>query len=227
VQIRLLNDAPTVMLVGLFPAFLSPKPPTPPATTSPPPQPVVIPYWHIESFNSPAVFLTRFFEVDRDLSEEIHGFGLRVRIDPGKAPAVAAVQYAEALVVAVKFLLKIDDVTSLVPQLGRLVGNYIASARAVRQRTASSYGVGRGRSEQMTTTGIYCDSLLGRCSACESYVEASRYIDVIRQQREAERIQKQIQLLDLEAQRRMKLLEAKKFDPFEPAPAPVTGPDHK
>src|SRR5262249_60124557 len=115
----------------------------------------------------------------------IHGFGLRVRIDPGKAPAVAAVQYAEALVVAVKFLLKIDDVTSLVPQLGRLVGNYIAGARAVRQRTASGYGVGHGRSEQMTTTGIYCDSLLGRCSACESYVEASRYIDVILKQREA------------------------------------------
>lgn len=220
VQIRLLNDAPAIMLAGLFPALLSPVPPVPPATTPAPAQPVVIPYWHIESFNSPAVFLTRFFEVDRDLSEEIHGWGLRVRIDPGRAPAVAAVQYAEALVVAVKFLLKQDDVASLIPQLGRLVANYIAGARAVRQRTAAGYGVGRGKTEQITTTGIYCDSLLGRCSACESYVEASRYADITRQQRDADRIQKEVQLLDLEAQRRAKLLEAKMYDPFDTPPPP-------
>jgi hypothetical protein len=215
VQIRLLNDAPTVMLPSLFPAFY----------TSNPPRPVVIPYWHIESFNAPAVFLTRFFEVDRDLSEEIHGWGLRVRIDPGKAPAVAAVQYAEALVVAVRFLLRITDLQPLIPRLGALVASYVAGARAIRQRTAANYGVSqdrvlRGRSEQMTTPGIYADSLLGRCSACEAYAEGARYVEIMRQQREVERIHMETQLLDLERQRRVKLLEAKKLDPFEPAPTP-------
>jgi hypothetical protein len=212
VQIRLLNDAPMVMLPGLFPAFY----------TTTPPRPVVIPYWHIESFNSPAVFLTRFFEVDRDLSEEIHGWALRVRIDPGKVPAVAAVQYAEALVVAVRFLLGITNLQPLIPRLAALVASYIAGARAIRQRTAANYGVGRGRSEQMTTPGIYADSLLGRCSACETYAEGTRYVEVMRQQREAERIQMETQLLDLERQRRIKLLEAKKLDPFEP-PTPAPG----
>jgi hypothetical protein len=213
VQLRLVNDAPTVMLPGLFPVFYTP--PTP----ADPPRPVMIPYWTIESFNSPAVFLTRFFEVDRDLSQDINGWGLRVRIDVGKTSAQrTALQLAEALIVAVKYLLKLDPANHL-PALGAVVANYFQSALALRARTAATYGVGRGRSEQITTPGIYVDSLLGHCTACEEYVEAARYIDATRQNLEATRIKIETDLLDLERQRRVKLIEAKKYDPFEDSSA--------
>ena len=218
VQLRLLNDAPTVMLPGLFPAFYTP-------VGNEPLRPVVIPYWVIESFNSPAVFLTRFFEVDRDLSQDINGWGLRVRIDVGTTTAArAAAQLAEALIIAVKYLLKLDPAQHI-PALGKIVANYFQSTQAIRERNATTYAVGRGRSEQVTTPGVYVDSLLGRCSACEENVEAGRYVEVMRQQRESERLKAENDLLEMERQRRVKLLEAKKLDPFElPAGSVATNP---
>jgi hypothetical protein len=94
--------------------------------------------------------------------------------------------------------------------------NYALAAKAIRQRTASTYGVGKGRSEQITTPGIYADSMLGSCTACEDYVQASRYMDVIRQEEERKHLEAENKLLELERQRRVKLLEAKKLEPFEP-----------
>ena len=215
VQLRLLNDAPTVMLPGLFPTFFTPTQP------NEPPRPVPIPYWVLESFNSPAVFLTRFFEVDRDFSQDINGWGLRVRIDAARAPGSAALQLAEALIVAVKFLLELDpSIPATIAALGSLVANYFQSARAVRQRNVTTYGPGKGRSEQITTPGIYVDSLMGRCTACEAYVEATRYIDATRHHHEANRVKAETELLELERQRRVKLLEAKRYEPFDAVPPP-------
>jgi len=204
VQLRLENDAPTVMLPGIFPAVYSD------GTTR-----VVIPYWTIEAFTSPAVFLTQYFEVDRDLSEELHGFGLRVRMDAGRSPAAAINQLAEALIVALKYLLKIDP-TAHKQALADFIRNYVANTTALRQSSAKNYGVGLGRSEQVTTPGIYADSLLGRCSACEDYVEASRYLDVMRQYGELNRVKRDGELAEQERKRREMLLAATKLEPFEP-----------
>jgi hypothetical protein len=96
----------------------------------------------------------------------------------------------------------------------------VRHARALRASTVAGYGPGRGRSEQLTTPGIYADSLLGRCTACEDYVDASRYVDVMRQDAEREMTKLQGALLELERQRRERLLKNNKLDPFELPPRP-------
>jgi hypothetical protein len=210
VQTRLDGDAPTVMLPGLFPAVYADG------------TAVDIPYWAIESFTSPANFLTQFFDVDRDLSAEISGWALRVRCNSLEAPDLAVQQVVDALIVAVKYLLKLDP-QAHVGTIAAVVSNYVRQARALRAGTVAGYGPGLGRSEQLTTPGIYADSLLGRCTACEDYVAASRYVDVMRLDAEREAAELQAALLELERQRRARLLEAKKLDPFEPIPGVPPG----
>jgi hypothetical protein len=213
IQLRLTNDAVTVMLPGLFPAFYTTN------GVPDPTRPVRIPYWTIEGFNSPAVFLTQFFEVDRDLSQGLNGWALRVRTDPAAAPVDVVVQLTEALVVAVTFLLRLDP-SQHIEAIGEFVKDYVANALALRERGADSYGKGKGRSEQMTTPGVYVDSLLGRCTACEDYVEASRFFDVLRQREEATALERQNELAAAERDRRKKLLDANTLDPFS-VPAEV------
>ena len=163
IQLRLTNDAVTVILPGLFPPFYTTGGVPDPA------RPVKIPYWAIEAFSSPAVFLTQFFQVDRDLSQELNGWALRVRTDPGTASDDAIIQLIEALAVAVKSLLKLDP-SAHVEAIAAFVRDHFSNALAVRERGAASYGKDKGRSEQITSPGIYVDSLLGRCTACEDDV---------------------------------------------------------
>jgi hypothetical protein len=141
--------------------------------------------------------------------------GLRVRIDIGRSPATAVHQLAQALAVAVKYLLRLDPAEHI-ESMAAFVADYVATTKSLRQRTATSYGVGLGRSEQVTTPGIYVDSLLGHCTACEDYVQASRYVDAMRAQEEWRSIERQNALLALERDRRERLLKANKLDPFEP-----------
>jgi hypothetical protein len=212
VQFLLTNDAVTVMLPGLFPPFYTKE------GAPDPTRPVKIPYWTIEAFSSPAVFLTQFFDVDRDLSQDLNGWALRVRTDPGAAPDDVIVQLIEALAVAVKFLLRLEP-NSHRAEITAFVTDYVANALALRERGADSYGKEKGRTEQMTTPGIYVDSLLGRCTACEDYVEASRFFDVLRQREEAIALERQNELAATERDRRKKLLEANTLDPFGGPPA--------
>jgi hypothetical protein len=58
--------------------------------------------------------------------------------------------------------------------------------------------------------------MLGRCSACEDYVEASRYLDVRRQEQEVEKLTRENKLSELEATRRVELIGQKKLEPFGP-----------
>ena len=200
VQLRLENDAPTLMLPVVFPAQYDDK------------TPVRIPYGALESFTAPANFITQFFMVDRDLSEEIHGWGLRVRSDALAAPKDALMRVTEALVIAVRYLIRADlSQQPTIDLLATLVSNYATQATSMRARLAANYGPGLGQSEQIMTPGIYADSLLGRCTACEDYVESSRYLDVIKQQSDLD-----FQATELE--RRQKRLAAGMLDPFEPLP---------
>ena len=208
VQLLLTNDAVTVMLPGLFPPFYTT------AGAPDPTRPVKIPYWTIEAFSSPAVFLTQFFEVDRDLSQDLNGWALRVRTDPAADAENLVVQLIEALAVAVKFLLRLEP-NDHRSAIGAFVKDYIENALAVRERGPTSYGKGKGRSEQITTPGIYVDSLLGRCTACEDYVEASRFFDVLRQREEAIALERSNELAATERDRRKKLLDLNKLDPFD------------
>ena len=202
VQVRVINDAPLILFPSLFPAKYSDG------------KVVEIPYWTLESFTSPALFLTRFFEVDRDVSSEIHGFALRVRMDIATDPSSGLKMLAIALVVAVKYLLGLHP-PDQAGTLSTFIREYAASAQRTRSESLSRYGKGRGSSAQITTPGVYVDSLLGRCTACESYIEASRYVDVMTQfaqQRTAEAISTQA---ELEIRRREELLNGHILEPFE------------
>ena len=205
VQIRVDNDAPTVMLPGLFPATYSDN------------TPVEIPYDAIESFTSPANFLTQFFEVDRDLSDELNGWGLRVRCNSLLSPELAVRQVAEALIVVTFFLLRLNPADHL-DALGAMVANYVRQARALRARAVEEYGPGRGQSEQLVTPGIYADSMMGRCTACDQFAESRKYVEVMTGEAERAQIEISTALADLERQRRAKRLEGNKLDPFEAAP---------
>jgi hypothetical protein len=201
VQLRLANDAPMIILPGLFPDKTSDG------------KQVEIPYSAVESFTSPAVFLTQFFEIDRDISQEIWGWGLRVRMDAGRSPGAAITQLAQALIVAAKYLLKLDP-SMVITQLGTFISNYVTNTTKIRQRSLTNYGVSRGRTEQITTEGIYADSMIGRCSACEVYIESSRYEDVMLQNAQIKKVQAENALADLERKRREMLIAAGKLTPF-------------
>jgi hypothetical protein len=138
-------------------------------------------------------------------------------MDAGRSPTTAINQLAMALIITTKFLLKLDPATLIGP-LAAIVTNYFLNTTKLRQRSADTYGVDLGQSEQITTPGIYVDSLIGRCSACESSIEASRYVEVMRQYEELKQIARMNQLADTEVERRKKLLEAGKLDPFEVQP---------
>lgn len=206
VQLRLDNDSPVILLPALFPEVYSDGSGQ-----------VRIPYWVIESFNSPAVFLTQYFEIDRDLSQEIHGFALRVRMDIGRSPTQSLFALAESLIVALKYLFGLDP-AQFAHRLAEFITGYVDTASAVRGRALSSYGIGYGRSEQVTTPGVYCDSLLGRCTACEDYVQSSRYVDVQRQLQDVKHQEASTELLAQEARRRQLLLDKNDLGPFSTEP---------
>jgi hypothetical protein len=206
IQLRLENDALTIMLPGIFPSTYSNN------------EPVKIPYWAIESFTSPAVFLTQFFEVDRDLSQEIFGWGLKVRMDVGSSPREAISQLTQAILVALRYLLRIQDLEPYVVPLGAFIQRYVINAIAIRQRSLQTYGIDRGQSQQINSPGIYVDSLLGRCSGCEDYIIASRYQDIMAKEQERRGLEINNFLIEKENERRQRRLEDGNLEPFEPAP---------
>lgn len=208
VQMRFLNDAPVLYFPGLFPATYTNG------------RPVRIPYEVVESFTAPALFLTQYFDIDRDLSQEIHGFALRIRTDVGRAPVAGLRAIAEALVVATKTLLKVDPVQHT-KELGNFLANYATSAVNLRKNALATYGVGKGDSLQVNTPGVYVDSLLGQCSACEDTINAERFVAIERADAERHQIDATNKLINAEGERRRQLLKEGVLTPFD-APATPT-----
>jgi hypothetical protein len=84
VQVRLASDRPVLLLPAIFPRFYGPQEVRKGETTDVRPTEVDIPAHLVEGWRSPAVFLTRYFEVDRELSTQISGWALRLRADVGE-----------------------------------------------------------------------------------------------------------------------------------------------
>jgi hypothetical protein len=140
---------------------------------------------------------------------------VRVRTTVEGDGRAAARQAAEALLIAIKYLLKLDPAAH-VPAVSDLVGNYMKNAMVIREDSVRTYGVGKGRTTQITTPGVYADSLLGRCSACEPQLEARQYVEVMRLHAEQQQVERSADLLEAEVQRRRKRLDADNLEPFEP-----------
>jgi len=208
VQMRFINDAPVLYFPGLFPAAYTNG------------KTVRIPYEVIESFTAPALFLTQYFAIDRDLSQEIHGFALRIRADVGRAPAEGLRAITEALIVATKTLLRLEP-DNYANYLTIFARNYVKSAITVRRKALETYGIGNGKSLQVNTSGIYVDSLLGRCSACEDAINAERYVDIQRTEAERQQIDSTNQLVKAEVLRRQRLLDEGILTNFEVPATPT------
>lgn len=213
VQIRIVDDRPTLLLPGLFPLFYGPLQVRKVQSADVQPTTVAIPAHLVEGWNSPAVFLTQHFELDRDLSQTISGWALRLRADIGANPVSAARQLAEALVVAAKFLFRVDP-NGVTRQLTRIFESYLETVLAIRERSSQGYGVGRGSTEQLNTGGLYVDALRGRCTACTDHDESAHYVEVMTALEELHRLKSANVLDATEAERRHKLLADNKLDPF-------------
>jgi len=69
------------------------------------------------------------------------------------------------------------------------------------------------------TDGVVYDPELSHCSSCEPALEQAALIKLEREQAEAQKIGLELQLMELEVQRRQALLAAGTLDAFEAAPA--------
>jgi hypothetical protein len=219
IQLRLLADNPVVLLPAIFPRFYGPQDVRRGENLNIRPTEVEIPVHLVEGWRSPAVFLTRYFEVDRELSRQISGWALRLRADVGADPAGAARLLAEALVVATRYLFGVN-VEQNVRALGELFRDYCANILTARRRSADGYGPDKGTSVQLNTPGIYVDALRGRCIACTDQQESNDYVETMSAFEELRRTKMANELDDQEVERRKKLLDSNDLDPFEPAPVP-------
>jgi hypothetical protein len=220
VQIRIVDNRPAVLLPGVFPRYYGPKEQRRNEGQGQiRPTEVEIPVHLIEGWRTPAVFLTRYFEVDRELSRQISGWALRLRADFTRDAAGAARLLAEALVVAARFLFKVDPGLQLVP-LAQIFSDYCASILKAWQDSAAGYGEGLGTSLQLNSNGLYLDALRGRCTACTDHDEADQYVEAMTGLEELRRLQRANQLDDQEIERRKKRLEADDLGSFELTPTP-------
>jgi hypothetical protein len=218
IQLRLVGDRPVLLLPSLFPLFYGPPQVRRAEPLKVRPTEVEIPVYLVEGWRSPAVFLSRYFEVDRELSRQISGWALRLRADIGADPAGAARLWAEALVVAGRYLFRIDPDVELA-KLAEFFREYCATILEGRRQSAGAYGPDEGTSVQLNTNGVYVDSLRGRCTACSDTDEANQYVEALAGLEDLRRVRRANELDDQEVERRRKRLEKGELDPFEPAPA--------
>jgi hypothetical protein len=208
-----------ILIPGIFPRFYGAPEVRKGQISEIRPTDVEIPVHVFDGLRAPAAFLSRYFEVDREVSKQISGWALRLRGDMIADPASAARLWAEALVVAARYLFLVDPEAEMA-RLATLFRNYCAAIRTNAERTASTYGVGKGSSLQINTPGVYVDSLRGRCTACSDHDEAGRYVEVMTGLEELRRLKKANELDDQEILRRQKRLDDDLLDPFEPAATP-------
>jgi|GEM_PF-3230433 len=69
---------------------------------------------------------------------------------------------------------------------------------------------------EILTRGLYMDSMLGKCSACEDYITVSRSNEALKDFAMARELELQNALLEKEVARRQALLDNGIYDPFEP-----------
>ena len=74
------------------------------------------------------------------------------------------------------------------------------------------------------TDGVVYDPELAHCSSCEPGREAAAMLALEKQKAESMKACLEVQILELELERRRKLLDSDELAPFDPAPAPAPGP---
>jgi thermitase len=84
--------------------------------------------------------------------------------------------------------------------------------------------VDQERPISIPTDGVVYDPELAHCASCEPEREAASMLTLQKQRADSMKACLEVQILELELERRRKLLDNGKFTPFDPAPAPAPGP---
>jgi thermitase len=84
--------------------------------------------------------------------------------------------------------------------------------------------VDQERPISIPTDGVVYDPELAHCASCEPEREAASMLALEKQKAESMKACLEVQLLELELERRRKLLDAGELTPFDPAPAPAPAP---
>jgi hypothetical protein len=84
--------------------------------------------------------------------------------------------------------------------------------------------VDQERPISIPTDGVVYDPELAHCASCEPEREAASMLALEKQRAESMRACLEVQILELELERRRKLLDAGELTPFESAPAPAPAP---
>ncbi len=71
---------------------------------------------------------------------------------------------------------------------------------------------------EILTRGLYMDSMLGKCSACEDFITVSRSNEALKDYATARELELTNALLETEIARRQALLDSGVYDAFEPPP---------
>lgn len=202
VRLRFVNDAPMLLIAGVFPAVMSGGKTT------------VIPFGVLEALNSPPNFLIHYFEIDHDISQSIWGIALRARSNPfeeANDPAISLKQLAEALFIAAKYLYHVPDPAAVTDKVAAIVAAY--ARHTIESRKVALLRYKFQRIEQITTGGIYVDSTLSTCSALEEYAESQRYTAAFQAHADLELTRAEVD------RRRARLAQVPALlDPFAPEP---------
>lgn len=128
-------------------------------------------------------------------------------------------------VLAVTFQVKTPKFTSgiLTPdELDQLPGSLKATVASIL-KTLPKVGeeVEHARRITVPTDGVVYDPELCHCSSAEPMLEEAEMIKLERAEAETRKLRLEVELMELEVQRRQALLAAGTLDPFEPVPLPT------
>ncbi|MCV0388009.1 MAG: hypothetical protein K5821_16775 [Nitrobacter sp.] len=213
IQTRLVDIRPLLLIPGIFPRYYGPRDERTGSTPKIEPTEVQVPVYLVEGLRSPAVFLTKYFEVDRDLSQQISGWALRLRADFRSDAEAALRLLAEGLAVAFDHLFSIDA-AAYQALLADIVANCAATVVDTFTRASERYGPGKGDTLHLNSPGLYVDALRGRCSACSDHEESSQYVAVMSEREALRRLEVANALDAAEVDRRQRLLKAGTLEAF-------------
>jgi len=177
-------------------------------------------------FSSPFSFITQYFRIEPELGKVL-GYGSP---DPGEQNDLAGTalvfttkpdpnrperfieQVIEGLTYFFGFIVGNDLISYEVNTLNDIVIKYLENNIAMIEDDVKEVV----DSIEILTPGIYVDSMLGICSACERYIQYSRHYDLLIDKEKVKELRIKNNLDGQEIERRQKLLDSNILDPFSP-----------
>lgn len=179
-------------------------------------------------FSSPFAFITQYFRIDPELGKalgyaspdpgeqgDLAGTALVFTTTPDPADPERTIEHLlKGLLYFFAFIVGDDLIPYEVETLRKIVEIYIENDIAMRNDDLNEVI----DSLEIMTPGIYVDSMLGKCTACEDFIELSRANEAFKDSEIARELKLKNDLLETEKRRREALLEKGELDPFEPQP---------